>query len=204
MPIFVAMDNVQERICPSPQRVVVGVTGASGAIYGLRLVEQLQAHPRVAEVVLVMSDNGRRVWSHELGAMPAWGARVRVEEPHNLFADVASGSACFGPMAIAPCSVGTLGRIAHGVGDNLICRAADVALKERRRLVLLVRETPLSLVHIENMRLLTLAGGVVCPASPTFYGHPRSTDELVLTVVERVLDLMGLPVQGQRWEGGRV
>lgn len=193
--------NDVERMFPH-RRVVVGITGASGAVYGLRLVELLQAHQQVAEVVVVLSDNGRQVWAHELGPLPSFGPRVRVEDAHNLFADVASGSALFGAMAIAPCSMGTLGRIAHGVGDNLICRAAEVALKERRRLVVLAREAPLSLIHIESMRQLTLAGGVVCPACPTFYGHPRSADELVLTVVERVIDLMGLPIGAQRWEGG--
>lgn len=185
-----------------PQRVVLGVTGASGSIYAQQLLVMLSAHERVGEVVLVMSDNGKRVWNYELGALPQASAKVRFEDNHNLFADVASGSVRTMGMIIAPCSMSTLGRIAHGVGDNLICRAADVMLKERRPLVVIPREMPLSLIHIESMRQLTLAGGIVCPASPTFYGHPQSIGDAVRTVVERTLDLMGLDTPAQRWDGG--
>lgn len=185
-----------------PQRVVLGVTGASGSIYAQQLLVMLSAHERVGEVVLVMSDNGKRVWNYELGALPQASAKVRFEDNHNLFADVASGSVRAMGMIIAPCSMSTLGRIAHGVGDNLICRAADVMLKERRPLVVIPREMPLSLIHIESMRQLTLAGGIVCPASPTFYGRPQSISDAVRTVVERTLDLMGLDTPAQRWDGG--
>ena len=185
-----------------PQRVVLGVTGASGSIYAQQLLVMLSAHERVGEVVLVMSDNGKRVWNYELGALPQASAKVRFEDNHNLFADVASGSVRAMGMIIAPCSMSTLGRIAHGVGDNLICRAADVMLKERRPLVVIPREMPLSLIHIESMRQLTLAGGIVCPASPTFYGRPQNIGDAVRTVAERTLDLMGLDTPAQRWDGG--
>lgn len=185
-----------------PQRVVLGVTGASGSIYAQQLLVMLSAHERVGEVVLVMSDNGKRVWNYELGALPQESAKVRFEDNHNLFADVASGSVRAMGMIIAPCSMSTLGRIAHGVGDNLICRAADVMLKERRPLVVIPREMPLSLIHIESMRQLTLAGGIVCPASPTFYGRPQNIGDAVRTVAERTLDLMGLDTPAQRWDGG--
>ncbi len=185
-----------------PQRVVLGVTGASGSIYAQQLLVMLSAHERVGEVVLVMSDNGKRVWNYELGALPQESAKVRFEDNHNLFADVASGSVRAMGMIIAPCSMSTLGRIAHGVGDNLICRAADVMLKERRPLVVIPREMPLSLIHIESMRQLTLAGGIVCPASPTFYGRPQNIGDAVRTVAERTLDLMGLDTPAQRWGGG--
>ncbi len=185
-----------------PQRVVLGVTGASGSIYAQQLLVMLSAHERVGEVVLVMSDNGKRVWNYELGALPQESAKVRFEDNHNLFADVASGSVRAMGMIIAPCSMSTLGRIAHGVGDNLICRAADVMLKERRPLVVIPREMPLSLIHIESMRQLTLAGGIVCPASPTFYGRPQNIGDAVRTVAERTLDLMGLDIPAQRWGGG--
>ena len=182
-----------------PKRIVLGVTGASGSIYAQQLLTMLAAHEHVSEVVLVMSNTGKQVWAHELGELPTASSKVRIEDCNNLFADIASGSVPMAGMVIAPCSMSTLGRIAHGVGDNLLCRAADVALKERRKLVVVPREMPLSLIHIESMRLLTLAGGIVCPASPTFYGHPQTIDDAVRTVAERTLDLMGLDTTAKRW-----
>ncbi|HPW27465.1 MAG TPA: UbiX family flavin prenyltransferase, partial [Tenuifilaceae bacterium] len=123
----------------------------------------------------------------------------RVYDNNNLFAPVASGSAGFDTMFIAPCTMGTLGRIAAGTSSDLICRSADVMLKERRRLIVVPRELPLSLIHIENMRTVTLAGGIIVPASPSFYSRPSSMEELVRTVVFRMIDLAGLELPHYRW-----
>jgi flavin prenyltransferase len=174
-------------------KLVVAVGGASGSIYARRLLDALAAqHARGAdlEVGLCFSSSGAEVWAHELGPVPdypfrRWGLR-------DFRAPFASGSAGWDAMVVVPCSTGGLARIAHGISDDLIGRAADVMLKERRKLVLVVRETPLSLVHLENMTAVTRAGAVVLPASPSFYSQPRSVEELLDTVVGRVLDQVGL------------
>lgn len=180
----------------SSPRLVVAVTGASGSLYARRLFLHLGRVPDL-EVAVVFSRNAREIWRHELGTEPA--APFPVFDERDFCAPFASGSSRFDRMVLMPCSTGTLARIAHGVTDNLITRAAEVMLKERRRLVCVLRETPLSLVHIENLRAVTLAGGIVCPATPSFYSLPGSIDELVDTVVFRALDLLGLPNPSRRW-----
>ena len=177
-------------------RLVIAVTGASGSIYARRLFTHLE---RVAdlEVAVVFSRNAREIWRHELGTDAA--APFRIYDERDFCAPFASGSSLFDRMVLIPCSTGTLARIAHGLTDNLITRAAEVMLKERRRLVCVLRETPFSLVHIENMRLVTAAGGIVCPATPSFYSQPKSIDDVVDTVVFRALDLLDLPNPARRW-----
>lgn len=179
----------------APLRLVVAVGGASGSIYARRLLDVLQARrqkdPSALEVALCFSSAGAEVWQHELGPIPdypfpRYGLR-------DFRAPFASGSAGWNAMVVVPCSTGGLARIAHGISDDLIGRAADVMLKERRKLVLVVRETPLSQIHLENMLTVTRAGGVVLPASPSFYSGPRTVDELLDTVVSRVLDQLGVP-----------
>jgi flavin prenyltransferase len=173
-------------------KLVVAVGGASGAVYAKRLLDELAVFPPgELEVGLCLSQSGQEVWRHEIGGEPGypfkrWGLR-------DFRAPFASGSAGWQAMVVIPCSTGGLARIAHGISDDLIGRAADVMLKERRKLVLVVRETPLSLVHLENMTAVTRAGAVVLPASPSFYSRPRNIDEVLDTVVGRVLDQLGLP-----------
>lgn len=186
------------------RRVVVAITGASGVIYGVRLLEALRSISDV-EVHLVISKSAQGIIKHELGMNPDQVAKLahRTYDDNDLAAPIASGSFQFQAMAITPCSMKTLAAIAHGYTPNLITRAADVALKERRRLVLLIREAPYSLIHIRNMMLATEAGAIIMPASPPFYGKPKTIDDLVNAVVGRVMALMGIennlyPVWGQQ------
>lgn len=178
------------------KKIVVAVTGASGSLYAKRLLKQLQAFPEV-EVGVVLSRNAADVWRHELDEAP--DIPFPIYERSDFRAPFASGSARYMHMVIVPCSMGTLGRIAHGISDDLITRAADVMLKERRQLICVVRDTPLNLIHIENMRTLTLAGGIILPASPSFYSKPGNFDELADTVTHRILDMMGLDARSYRW-----
>jgi flavin prenyltransferase len=171
-------------------KLVVAVGGASGAVYARRLLDTLAA-ARGIEVGLLFSRSGEEVWRHELGGTPQ--LPFRRWDLQDFRAPFASGSAGWQAMVVIPCSTGGLARIAHGISDDLIGRAADVMLKERRKLVLVTRETPLSLVHLENMLAVTRAGAVVLPASPSFYSQPTTVEALVDTVVARVLDQLGIP-----------
>lgn len=187
-----------------PQRLIVAITGASGAIYGVRLLEQLRAQPGW-ETHLVLSNAGVLTASEELGLK-----RVDIEaladvvhSVKDIGAAVSSGSFRTAGMVIAPCSMKTLAGIAHGMADNLVSRAADVVLKERRRLVLLARETPLNLAHLRNMIAVTEMGGIVFPPVPAFYTRPSSLDDVVNHTVGRVLDLFDIEHRDlvQRWQG---
>ncbi len=185
-------------------KLVVAVGGASGSVYAKRLLDALAARPASAEleVGLCFSRSGEEVWRHEIGQPAQYPFR---RYPLDDFrAPFASGSAGWDAMVVIPCSTGGLARIAHGVSDDLIGRAADVMLKERRRLVLVVRETPLSLIHLENMLAVTRAGAVVLPASPSFYSNPTTLEALLDTVVGRVFDQLGIANQLMpRWGEGR-
>ena len=173
------------------RKIVVGITGASGAPYARRLLEVLRTRSDV-EVGVCASRTAPEVWALECGGdlreavgSPVWGL-------HDYKAPFASGSAGWQAMAVVPCSMGTAARIAHGISDTLLTRAADVMLKERRPLVVVPRETPLSVVHLENLTHLARAGAVVLPAMPSFYGQPRSLGDAVDTVVARILDHLGV------------
>ncbi len=181
----------------TPEQIVVGVAGASGSIYARRLLKYLEQLDPAVEVAVVFSRNARQIWRHELGEEPA--TNFRIYDERDFAAPFASGSSRFAKMVIVPCSTGTLARIATGATDNLITRAAEVMLKERRRLVCVLRETPYNLIHIENMRTVTMAGGIICAATPSFYSRPADVDAVVDTVVHRVLDLLGQPHTGKRW-----
>ena len=172
-------------------KLVVAIGGASGSIYAKRTLDVLaKSGPKDLEVGLVFSSSGAEVWQHEIGEVPAYPfKRYGLKD---FRAPFASGSAGWDAMVVVPCSTGGLARIAHGVSDNLIGRAADVMLKERRKLVLVVRETPLSAIHLENMLAVTRAGAVVLPAAPSFYSNPPTIEALLDTVVGRVLDQLGL------------
>lgn len=183
-----------------PQKIVVAITGASGSIYAQRLLHHLlQMGPQVQEVGIVMSQNAKDVWRTELGNDDYASYPFRFYESMNFYAPFASGSAQFTTMFVTPCSMGTLGRIAAGISNDLLTRAADVMMKERRKLILTVRETPYNLIHLRNMQLVTEAGAIVCPATPSFYSRPTSFEAMADTVVLRMLDLAGLKVDGYRW-----
>ena len=181
-------------------KIVVAITGASGSIYAKLLLEKLSAIRQQWEAVsVVMTDNAREVWRTELGNESYTKFDYPVFSQRDFHAPFASGSGKYDTMIIIPCSMGTLGRIASGSSSDLITRAADVVLKERRRLICVVRDTPYNLIHIRNMETLTLAGGIICPATPSFYSLPKTIDEVAATVVDRVLDLAGLDISTFRW-----
>ena len=171
-------------------RIILGMTGASGTMYGLRLLELLLQKEH--EVHLVMSPAWHQSAAQEGTVLPQADARLTIYEPNNFNVPIASGSAHFDGMAIAPCSGSSLGCIASGVNQHLIHRAAEVQLKERRRLILLLRESPLSLVHIQNMERVTQAGGIIQIAAPHFYTTPQTIQDVIDTVVERTLQLLGI------------
>lgn len=179
-------------------KLLLAITGASGAIYAKKMLQILQKRAAV-ETDVIFSAEAKAVWCYELGETDFSELPFRTFEPTNFFAPPASGSSKYDAMVIVPCSVGTLGRITSGTSDNLIIRAADVMLKERRKLVLVLRETPYNLIHIKNMELLTLAGATIFPASPGFYHAPKTIDKLVEQHVFRVLDHVGISTDGFRW-----
>ena len=182
------------------QKIVVAITGASGSIYARQLLTKLlQAREQVSELSLVITENAKQVWQTELGDESYNMPGVQTFAKNDFMAPFASGSAQYNTMIIIPCSMGTLGRIANGISDDLITRAADVMLKERRKLICVARETPYNLVHIKNMEAITLAGGIICPATPSFYSSPQTIEEVAATVVDRVLDLAGIKNNGYRW-----
>ncbi len=182
------------------RKIVVAITGASGAIYAKVLLDKLTSlNDQLAAVGIVMSDNAKAVWKFELGNENYKNYNFTFYQKNDFSAPFASGSARYDTMIISPCSMGTLGRIATGISNDLVTRAADVILKERRNLLLMVRDTPYNLIHIRNMETVTLAGGIICPATPSFYSLPKNFEELAETVVNRVLDLAGLEVKGFRW-----
>jgi len=185
---------------PVLNKIVVAATGASGALYAKLVIEKLlQLKDQWQELSVVMSNNAKQIWKEELANEDYQNYRVKFFEKNDFNAPFASGSAQYNIMIVVPCSMGALGRIAHGISDDLITRAADVILKERRKLILVVRETPYSLVHIKNMETITLAEGIVCPATPSFYSKPKTIEALASTVVDRVLELAGLNVKTFRW-----
>lgn len=182
------------------RKIVVAITGASGSIYAKVLLNRLvELKDQISEVGVVMSDNAKVVWQEELQNQDYNQIPFKFYSKNDFFAPFASGSARFDTMIICPCSMGTLARIAHGISSDLTTRAADVILKERRKLILVTRETPLSQIHIQNMKIITEAGGVICPASPSFYSMPETFDDLAATVVDRVLSLAGFDFNHYQW-----
>ncbi len=189
---------------PTPRRLVVAVTGASGALYAVRFLRQAARH--YDEIYVMLSDNAPAVFATETGGRltPPYTARdylggdvdysnIRFLDTKDYFTPPASGSFVHEGMVVIPCSMGTLGRIAHGISNDLTTRAADVCLKERRKLILVARDTPLNLIHLRNMVIVTEAGATVLPAVPAFYHQPKTVEDLVDTVVARVLQNLGIP-----------
>lgn len=182
------------------RKIVVAITGASGAIYAKLLFEKLsEIKEQLIEVGVIFSANASDIWKYELKEEFEPVFPFRVYEKDDFYAPFASGSAGFDAMIICPCSMGVLGRIASGVSDDLITRAADVVLKERQKLIVVPRETPYNLIHIENMKTLTLSGGIICPATPSFYSKPTSIEQLAETVVERIIKLAGFDSERFEW-----
>jgi flavin prenyltransferase len=205
------------------KKIVIAVGGSSGSIYAKVLLDKLTIlSPQIEAVGIVMSDNALLNWEYELGepfditkyekhdqndlsrhigteGVTPDVATFKFYQKMDFFAPFASGSAKYDTMIVCPCSMGLLARIATGVSNDLVTRAADVVLKERRRLILVPRDTPLSLIHLRNMTTLTEAGAIICPAMPSFYSRPDSFEALAATVIDRVLDLAGLELDSYRW-----
>ena len=183
------------------KKVIVAVTGASGSVYAKLLFDKLaKLDEQIEAIGVVMSDNAKEVWRFELGNQNYGNYNFTFYNKNDFNAPFASGSAKYDTMIIMPCSMGTLGRIAHGISNDLISRAADVVLKERRKLIAVVRDTPFSLIHINNMKIIAEAGGIICPANPSFYSLPETIEEVAETVVNRVLDLAGFDQDSYRWQ----
>jgi len=182
------------------KKIIVGITGASGAVYGKTLLESLAGlKDQVEACGVIFSVNALSVWRYEIGPFDPSSLPFAVYEPDDLFAPAASGSAGYDTMIICPCSMGTLGRIAAGVSNDLMTRSADVMLKERRRLILVPREAPYNLIHIRNMETLTLSGAIILPASPSFYSKPATIEALVRTITDRVLAIAGFDLPTYHW-----
>lgn len=187
------------------RKIVVAVTGASGSIYAKILFDKLrEIKGQIKEVAVIFSSNALDFWKYELNKEFNPVFPFRVYEKDDFYAPFASGSSDFDSLIICPCSMGTLGRIAHGISDDLITRTADVMLKERRKIIVVPREMPYSLIHIENLKTITLAGGIICPATPSFYSRPTTIEQLAETVVERVLNLADFDVNSFQWGNSKL
>jgi 4-hydroxy-3-polyprenylbenzoate decarboxylase len=183
-----------------PRKIILAITGASGSIYALKLLEKLWAiKTPPEEIAVIFSETGKEIWKSEIGSEYQKKGNTKEYDNTTFYAPFSSGSSQYDTMIICPASMGTTGRIANGTSDDLIARTADVMLKERRRLIIVPRETPYNLIHIENMKKLTLAGAIICPASPSFYSSPKTIDDLVMTVVDRIVDLAQFDSNGFRW-----
>ena len=181
-------------------KIIVSVSGASGSIYAKVLFDKLvQLKEQIEIVGVLMSDNAKYVWETELDNSDYNNYPFTFYEKMDFMAPFASGSANYGTMIICPCSMGTMGRIAAGISNDLVTRAADVILKERRKLIIVARETPLSLIHINNMKTITESGGIICPATPSFYSNPQTFETLAATVIDRVITLSGLENKSYSW-----
>jgi 4-hydroxy-3-polyprenylbenzoate decarboxylase len=183
-------------------KIIVAVSGASGSIYAKLLLDKLaKIKSQWKELSIIITDNAKIVWKTELAESNFKNYKATYYEKNDFMAPFASGSANFNIMIIVPCSMGTVARIASGLSNDLISRAADVILKERRKLICVVRETPFNLIHLKNMELITQAGGIICPASPSFYSIPKTIEEAASTVVDRVIQLSGLQIESYQWPG---
>tara|TARA_Y100001978_G_scaffold202928_1_gene225784 strand:- start:1535 stop:2101 length:567 start_codon:yes stop_codon:yes gene_type:complete len=181
-------------------KIVLAITGASGAIYAKVLLDKLTTlKSQIGSIGLVMSDNAKYVWKQELENEDYKNYNLNHYSKLDFSAPFASGSANYNIMIICPASMGTIGRIANGISNDLTTRAADVVLKERRKLILVARETPYNLIHIENMKKITNSGGIICPATPSFYSKPKNFEELAATVIDRVINLAEIKHDHYMW-----
>ena len=192
--------NMIADLLNTKRKIVLAITGASGSIYAYKLLERLNGlEAPLKEIAVIFSETGREIWESEIGSEFHNEGSAKEYDNSKFNAPFASGSSQYDTMIICPASMGTIGRIANGTSDDLIARTADVMLKERRRLIIVPREAPYSLIHINNMKLLTLAGAIICPASPSFYSNPKTIDDLIMTLVDRIIDLAGFDSNGFRW-----
>ena len=181
-------------------KIIVAISGASGSIYAKVLLDKLSLiKSQWTDLGIIITDNAKIVWETELGENDYHIYDAKYYDKNDFMAPFASGSANYNTMIIVPCSMGTVARIASGLSNDLISRAADVILKERRKLICVVRETPYNLIHLKNMETITQAGGIICPASPSFYSKPTNIEEVVATVVDRVINLAGLEIDSFSW-----
>lgn len=181
------------------KKLVLAIGGSSGSVYAYRLMKKLRPMVSELKVSTIMTDNAVINWQNEVGEFNPTEWPFQHYQNRDFNAPFASGSSDFGTMIICPCSMGLLGRIANGISDDLISRSADVILKERRKLIVVPRETPYNLIHLRNMVTLTEAGAIICPATPSFYSKPTTIDEVIDTVIDRILDLAGMPITTFRW-----
>ena len=181
-------------------KIVVGITGASGSIYAKQLIENLNKFKnQIEEVAIVFTKNAIDVWNYELENDSISKIPFKIYKNDNFFASFASGSSTFDSMIICPASMGTVAKIANGIADNLITRAADVMLKENRNLIIMPREMPFNLIHIENLSKLIKSGAKICPASPAFYSKPKNINQLIQTVIDKLLNLLNINAQTYHW-----
>ncbi len=187
------------------KKIVLAISGASGSIYALRLIKKLESgviFNQISSAGIVFSKNAIDIWNYEIGSLNTKQFKFKIYENNSFYAPFASGSSGFDTMIICPCSMGLLGRIANGISNDLITRTADVILKERKKLILVIRETPLNLIHIKNMKTITEAGGIISPANPSFYQKPETINELIDTVIDRILELANFSISTKRWMDG--
>ena len=185
------------------RKIVVALGGSSGSIYAKILFDKLEVLKKEIplKIGVVMTKNAQLNWELEIGGNGYKNYTFDFYEKNDFMAPFASGSAQYDTMIVCPCSMGLMARIANGISNDLITRAADVVLKERRKLIVVPREAPFSLIHINNMKVITEAGGIICPAVPSFYSKPKTIEEVAATVVDRVLDLAGFDSKSFRWGG---
>lgn len=182
------------------KKIVVAITGASGSIYAKTLIESLYEHiNQIDGVAIVFSKNAKDVWTYELDGFDDSKIPFKIYDYQDFFAPFASGSSTYNYMVVCPCSMGTLAKISNGIADNLITRSADVMLKEDKKLIIIPREMPYNLIHIENMKKVMLAGAKICPASPSFYSKPETKEEIVKTVVDKILNLLKINRKTYHW-----
>jgi 4-hydroxy-3-polyprenylbenzoate decarboxylase len=179
-------------------KIILGITGASGAIYAKKIIEILQ-EIKIQDVAVIFTDAGKQVWNYEIENLPIENIPFKIYENDNFFVPFASGASDYNTMIICPCSMGTMAKIANGIADNLLTRSADVILKENKKLIIVPRETPLNLIHIENMKKLKLAGADIFPASPNFYSKPKTVNDLTSYIAKRILNLAQINTNFQSW-----
>lgn len=185
---------------PNKKKIIIGVTGASGSIYADILIKKIEnLHDQIDECCIIFSDNAIDVWKYELKNENYKNVPFKSYKLNDFYSPVASGTSGYDIMIICPCSMATLGKIAGGISNDLMTRAADVIIKERKKLILVTREMPLSLIHINNMKIVTEAGGIICPASPSFYSYPEDINQLATTVIDKVLSLCNLETNCYKW-----
>lgn len=179
-------------------KILLGISGASGAIYAKKIIEYF-SNNKENELSLIFTDTAKKVWEYEINDFQMKDISFEIYENDDFFTPAASGSSDFEAMIVCPCSMGTMAKIANGIADNLLTRAADVMLKENKRLVIVPREMPYNLIHISNMKKLMEAGAKICPASPSFYQKPQTIDELVVSVVQKILNLVDIRINTINW-----